>query len=60
MAKNKTIMTKPTIEIKVHCWTKRTRKEQDKALLFMYRLISDLNYKYRKYGISDEFTGLDR
>lgn len=51
MKKNKNI-----IEMKVICWTKKTRAEQDKALFHLIQLISDLSSNYRKNGISDDFT----
>ena len=53
-------MQKTIITIKVHSWTKRTKKEQDKALLWMYRLLTDLKTTYRKSGLSDEFNGKDK
>jgi hypothetical protein len=47
---------KPIIEIKVNSWNRRTPKQQDEAFFWMWNLLTDL-CKYRKTGISDEFTG---
>lgn len=49
-------MKKPTIEIKVNNWTKRTSEEQADALIWVIRLMSDLS-DYAKGGIADNFTG---
>lgn len=53
-------MKKTIFEIKVNSWNKRTKKEQDKALEWIYRLLRDLEYTYRKCGLSDEFSGKDK
>lgn len=53
-------MKKTIFDIKVHCWNKRTKKEQDKALEWMQRLLADLKTTYRKSGLSDEFSGKDK
>lgn len=53
-------LPKTIFEIKVNCWTKRTKKEQDKALLWIYRLLRDIDDNYRKHGLSDEFSGKDK
>lgn len=53
-------MKKTIFEIKVNSWNKRTRKEQDMALLWIHRLLRDLEYTYRRNGLSDEFSGKDK
>lgn len=53
-------MEKTIFEIKVNSWNKRTKKQQDRALEWMYRLLSDLETTYRKNGLSDEFSGKDK
>ena len=55
-------MKKPTIEIKINNWTKknwtkRTRMEQNEALICAYELLADISSNYRKSGIADKFTG---
>jgi len=51
---------KTIFDIKVHCWNKRTKKEQDKALVWIKRLLRDIETTYRKSGLSDEFSGKDK
>jgi hypothetical protein len=53
-------LPKTIFEIKVHSWNKRTKKEQDIALVWIHRVLRDLEYTYRKYGLSDEFSGKDK
>lgn len=49
MKKNKTIL-----ELQTHDWNKLTRQQQDRALIFMYRVLADLS-EARKQGISNQF-----
>ena len=53
-------MKKTIVEIKVNSWNKRTKKEQDRALEWIHRLLRDLEYTYRKCGLSDDFRGMDK
>lgn len=46
---NKTILRLQTYD-----WNSLTTKEQDKALIFMYRVLGDLS-QARKNGIGNEF-----
>lgn len=54
---HKTPKKKPIFEIKVNNWNKRTESEQNKALMWLFLLLGELSTEYRKFGISDEFTG---
>ena len=47
---------KPIIKIQTSKWNKRTKTEQDKALFWIIRLVTDLS-ESRKTGISDDFWG---
>lgn len=51
----KKIKQKPMIfKLQTKDWNKLTSSQQDKALLFMYRILSDLS-KGRKYGYDPDF-----
>jgi hypothetical protein len=46
---------KPMIfKLQTKNWNKLTPKEQDKALLWMFRVLVELS-EHRKYGYDDEF-----
>ena len=47
---------KPIFELKVNNWNKCTKSEQDKALLWLQRLTSNL-IRLRKTGLIDDFIG---
>ena len=51
---------KPIIKIQVNSWNKRTKREQDKAVRWLNRLLMELTTRYRKTGISDDFSGQDQ
>ena len=49
---------KPIFEIRVNSWNSRTKREQEKVVRWLNRLIEDLVVRYRKTGISDDFRGI--
>lgn len=50
-------MKKPIFEIKVNSWNKRTKREQEKALTWIYSLLWNIHGIYSRTGIADNFTG---
>ena len=45
---------KPVIKLITHNWNKTDKKEQDKNLLFMHRVLSEMEQN-RKFGYSNDF-----
>ena len=51
----KKVKTKEMIlELKTNNWNKQSKSKQDKALLFMYRVLGELE-SHRKFGYDPEF-----
>ena len=48
------IKHKKILKLEAFDWNKLPKAKQDKALLFMYRVLHDLE-KNRKYGYGDKF-----
>ena len=46
---------KQILKLEVKNWNKTPRREQDKALLLLLRVMVDLSENYRKTGIADVF-----
>jgi hypothetical protein len=44
--------------LKVNNWNKQSRRNQDRALMFMYRVLYELDAN-REFGYSDNFTAKD-
>lgn len=55
MKKKTNKLPKDIVDMKVKCWNKRTKAQQDKTLFHLIQLISFLD-DHRKFGISDDFT----
>ena len=45
-------------QLKVNSWNKQSKKDQNRALVFMYRVLYELDTN-RKFGYIDNFTAQD-
>lgn len=48
-------MKKPIFKLQTYNWNKAPKKEQDKALFFMHRVLVELEQN-RKFGYDPNFT----